>query len=186
MCVPPDFQDWIDGLGIPVTPIGRELRKATASSPPAAMAPPSPERRRQLAEASVAAQFKTVAAAAGGCDIIVGATAFQIAVWSAATKMGIPYVFAAYFGFGSMRASQDLGQVMIQTARALGRREIVSRGWADLSVADNEPDCLAIDEVNHSLTCALEDALQPEVAARAGSIATLVRRDGAWAAAERL
>ena len=53
-----------------------------------------------------------------------------------------------YFGFGSMRAPQDLSQVMIHTARALGRRAIVSRGWADLSLVDDEPDCLAIGEVN--------------------------------------
>jgi vancomycin aglycone glucosyltransferase len=37
---------------------------------------------------------------------------------------------------------------MIQSARAVGRRAIVSRGWANLSVLDNEPDCLAIGEVN--------------------------------------
>ena len=37
---------------------------------------------------------------------------------------------------------------MIQAARALGRRAIVSRGWADLTLVDNEPDCLAIGEVN--------------------------------------
>ena len=53
-----------------------------------------------------------------------------------------------YFGFGSMRATQDLGQVMVQTARALGRRAIVSRGWADLSLVDSDPDCLAIGEAN--------------------------------------
>jgi vancomycin aglycone glucosyltransferase len=47
-----------------------------------------------------------------------------------------------------MRAPQDLSQVMIQTARALGLRAIVSRGWADLSLVDNEPDCFAIGEVN--------------------------------------
>jgi vancomycin aglycone glucosyltransferase len=64
LCVPPDFHDWIDSLGLPVTPIGPELRKATASSPPAASAPPSPERRRQLAEATVATQFETIGAAA--------------------------------------------------------------------------------------------------------------------------
>src|SRR6185295_9539653 len=64
LCVPPDFHDWIDGLGIPVTSIGPELRKAMASSPPAAAAPPAPERRRQLAEATVATQFETIAAAA--------------------------------------------------------------------------------------------------------------------------
>ncbi len=270
LCVPPDFQDWIDSLGIPVTPIGPELRKATASSSPAMPVPLSAERRRQLAEATVATQFETIAAAARGCDMIVAATALQIAARSVAEMMGIPYVFAAYcptvlpsphhappplppvpgqtpppatadnrelwardaerfndlfgtalnshrasrglapvsdvrsyvftdqpwlaadptlapwpdpadpavfqagawilqddrplsrelesfleageppvyFGFGSMRASQDLSQVMIQTARALGRRTILSRGWADLSRADNGPDCLAIGEIN--------------------------------------
>ncbi|HXK08214.1 MAG TPA: glycosyltransferase [Vicinamibacteria bacterium] len=369
LCVPPDFRDWIDSLGIPVTPIGPELRKATASSPPAAPAPPSPERRRQLAEATVATQFETVTVAAQGCDVIVAATALQVAARSVAEEMGIRYVFAAYcptvlpsahhappplplpgqmpapatadnrelwardaerfndtfraalnshrasrglapvgdvrshmftdrpwlaadpalalwpdpadrpvfqtgawilpderplspdletflatgeppvyFGFGSMRAPQGLGPVMVQTARALGRRAIVSRGWADLSPVDNEPDCLAVDEVNvqalftrvaavvhhggagtttaaalagapqvvvpqvydqhywarrvhdlglgaahapgtptaESLTSALEDALRPDVAARARSIAARVRRDGAQAAAERL
>ena len=48
-----------------------------------------------------------------------------------------------YFGFGSMRAPRDLSQVMIQAARAIGRRAIVSRGWAELSLLDNAPDCLA-------------------------------------------
>jgi len=153
-----------------------------------------------------------------------------------------------FFGFGSMRAPQDLSQVMIQTARALGRRAIVSRGWADLSLVDDEPDCLAIGEVNQlalfkrvaavvhhggagttttaalagapqvvipqiydqhywaqrihdlgigtahasgtptteSLTGALEHALQPDVAARAQSIAATVRRNGAHTAAQRL
>ena len=32
-----------------------------------------------------------------------------------------------YFGFGSIRAPQDLSQAMIQSARALGRRAIVLR-----------------------------------------------------------
>jgi vancomycin aglycone glucosyltransferase len=56
-----------------------------------------------------------------------------------------------YFGFGSIRAPQDLARVMIETARAHGRRAIVSRGWADLSLIDDEPDCLAIDEANLQL-----------------------------------
>jgi vancomycin aglycone glucosyltransferase len=53
-----------------------------------------------------------------------------------------------YFGFGSARAPEDLGKTMIEAARALGRRAIVSRGWTDLSPVDNEPDCLSIGEVN--------------------------------------
>jgi vancomycin aglycone glucosyltransferase len=269
LCVPPDFRDWIEGLGLPVTPIGPEVRKAAASLP-ATPASLSPEQLHRMREATVAAQFETIAAAARGCDVLVGATALQIAAPSVAQKMGIPYVFAAYcpavlpsphhapiplgmlgdtpvpatadnrelwardaqrwndnwgallnshraslglapvsdvrghvltgrpwlaadpalgpwpdpadgavfqtgawilpderplspeletfldageppiyFGFGSIhRAPQDLSQVMIQTARALGRRAIVFRGWADLSLVDNEPDCLAIGEVN--------------------------------------
>jgi vancomycin aglycone glucosyltransferase len=272
LCVPPDFHDWIAGLGIDVTPIGPELRKLTASSPSATPTPISPERRRQMIEATVATQFETIAAAAQGCDVIVGATALQIAARSAAEKLGIPYVFAAYcptvlpsphhapiplgalgetpapatadngelwakdarrwnetwgpvlnghraslglspindvrshiftdrpwlaadptlapwpdaaddavfhtgawilpderplsseletfleageppvyFGFGSIRAPQDLSQVMVQTVRALGRRAIVSRGWADLSVADDATVCLTIGEVNQQV-----------------------------------
>lgn len=53
-----------------------------------------------------------------------------------------------YFGFGSIRAPQDLTDNMIRAARTLGRRAILSRGWADLRLPDNEPDCLSIGEVN--------------------------------------
>ena len=62
-------------------------------------------------------------------------------------------------------------------ARALGRRAIISRGWADLSLVDNEPD---------SLTSALEHTRQPSVTARSQSIATAMRRDGAQTAAQHL
>lgn len=267
LCVPPDFRDWIESLGMPVTPIGPELRATGKASPSAA--PPTPEQRRQMTEGTVAAQFETITTAAQGCDIIVGATALQIAAPSVAERMRIPYVFAAYcpnvlpspyhappvyslqgdaataapadypelwvrnaerfntsfgtalnghraalglapvgdvrshiftgrpwlaadptlapwpdpadravlqtgawilpderplsreletfldageppvyFGFGSIRAPEGLSRVMIESARALGRRAIVSRGWADLSLIDDEPDCLAIGEVN--------------------------------------
>ena len=370
MCVPPDFREQIESLGIPVVPVGPELRKLTASSPPAAPGPLSPELRLQMAEGTVAAQFEAIAAAAQGCDLIVAATALQIAARSVAEGMRIPYVFAAYcpavlpslhhappplpplpgqapasstadngelwaqdrerfnglfgnalntrresrglsavvdvrdhiftnrpwlaadptlapwpdpadqavfqtgawilpdlrplspeletfietgdppvyFGFGSIRAPQGLSDAMIQSARALGRRAIVSRGWAELSLVGDQPDCLSIGEVNQqalftrvaavvhhggagtttaaalagapqvvipqlydqhywaqrvhalrigtahapgaptaeSLAHALESTLQPDVAARAQSIATEMRRDGARTAALRL
>lgn len=367
LCVPPDFQRWIEGFGFPVTPIGPQLR--APARPQAAPPPMTPEQRKQLVEASVAAQFATVASAADGCDVIVAATALQIAARSVAETKGIRYVFAAYspnvlpsplhappalppipgapveppadngerwirdrqrfddlfgpslnahraslglarvddvrshvfgdrpwlaadptigpwpdpadtsvvqpgawivrderplspeieaflangappiyFGFGSSRAIPDLSRVMIESARALGRRAIVSRGWADLELVDAGADCLAIGEVNQqalfprvaavvhhggagtttgaalggapqvvvpqiydqhywagrvealgigaahaagppatpSLTEALSRALQPEVAARARTVAERVRRDGARVAAERL
>ena len=47
-----------------------------------------------------------------------------------------------------MRAAPDLGGVMLEAARAVGRRAIVSRGWAELSLPDGQPDCLSIGEVN--------------------------------------
>jgi vancomycin aglycone glucosyltransferase len=53
-----------------------------------------------------------------------------------------------YFGFGSMRAPQDVSQAIIKAARAVGRRAIVSRGWAGVTLPDDEPDCLSIGEVN--------------------------------------
>lgn len=94
LCVPPDFRDWIEGLGMTVTPIGPELRSTGKTSPMTAS--PTPEQVRQMMEATVATQFETITAAAQGCDIIVGATALQIAAPSIAEKMGVPYFFAAY------------------------------------------------------------------------------------------
>lgn len=153
-----------------------------------------------------------------------------------------------YFGFGSIRTPEDLGKTMIETARALGRRAVVLRGWADLSLLDDEPDCLSIGDVNQqalfprvaavvhhggagtttaatragapqvvipqhydqhyfarrvhelgigtahaapvpttdSLTAALGETLNPDVAARAKPVADAVRTDGTKAAAERL
>ncbi len=268
LCVPPDFRDWLDGLGLSVTSIGPEVRSA-AAKPAAALMPP-PEQRLQIMKDMVAMQFDTITEAARDCDIIVAATALQIAARSVAEKIGIPYVFAAYspmvlpsphhappplpplpgqaplpattdnrelwardtkrfndvfgaalnslraskglsqisdvrshmftdepwlaadpvlapwpdptdkavfqtsawimpdarplppeleefldaggppiyFGFGSTRTPAGISELMIQTARLLGLRLIISRGWADLSVVENEPDCRTIGEVN--------------------------------------
>lgn len=367
LCVPPDFRDWIEGLGMTVTSIGPELRSTGKARP--MTAPPTPEQIRQAMEGTVATQFETIAMAAEGCDMILGATALQIAAPSIAEKMGIPYFFAAYcaavlpspyhappvlvqlgdrpaeaqtdfselwakdaqrwndhwgsilnayreklgldpvsevhrhiltdqpwlasdpalgpwpdpadeavfqtgawflkddrplapeleafldagdppiyFGFGSIRAPENLSQVMIQSARALGYRAILLRGWADLSLADDASDCIAIGEVNHQtlfkrvaaivhhggagtthaaaragvpqvlipqhydqfywagrvrdlgigvsyptvapavelLTSALQQALQPAIAARAQTTSAAVRADGTRIAARRL
>jgi vancomycin aglycone glucosyltransferase len=275
VCAPPDFRDWIESLGIPVTPIGPEVRGFAASRPAATHArnPPTLEQRRQMAQATVATQFETVAAAAQGSDMIVAATALQIAARSVAETMGIRYVFVAYspvvlpsphhsppplppipgeapssindnqelwardaarfnalfgaalnshreslglppvsdarshmmtdcpwlaadptlgpwpdtegegafqtgawilpderplpraldeflesgeppiyFGFGSTRATEGTGQVMLRAACALGRRAIVSQGWFDVPLVESQADCLSIGEVNlHAL-----------------------------------
>ncbi len=280
VCAPPDFSEWIESLGAPFTPVGPPVRSFAASramsDKPAA--PLTPEQRRQMAGATVAAQFETLMDAATGFDTIVAATALQIAARSVAEKMGIPYVFAAYspvvipsphhappplpplpgqappattdnrelwardaarfndlfgaalnthraslglapvadvrshmmtdrpwlaadptlgpwpgdgdevfqtgawiladdrplsheieeflqagdppvyFGFGSTRAAPDAGRTMLEAARAVGRRAIVSQGWFDTPLVVSETDCLSIGDVNL-------EALLPRVAA---------------------
>ena len=277
LCVPPDFREWIEGLGMSVTPIGPELRALGKAKPTGATF--TAEQRSQMIDGTVATQFDTITKAAEGRDIIVGATALQIAAPSVAEKLGIPYVFASYcpavlpsphhappvlralgdtpadtrpdytalwaedakrwndgwssalnarraslglapvsdvrdhvltdrpwlaadeslapwpqsrdanvvqmgawilpdtrplsdeliafldageppiyFGFGSNSAPADLARLAIESARALGRRAVVLRGWADLQLIDDAPDCIAIGEVN-------QQALFPRVAA---------------------
>ncbi|HVZ33961.1 MAG TPA: glycosyltransferase, partial [Polyangiaceae bacterium] len=63
-----------------------------------------------------------------------------------------------YLGFGSMPVSADTSHTLIGGARALGRRSILSRGWADLASIDDAADCIAVQDVNHQ-------ALFPRVAA---------------------
>ncbi|MCS0603713.1 glycosyltransferase [Streptomyces sp. LP11] len=53
-----------------------------------------------------------------------------------------------YVGFGSARPAQDIADGVIESLRALGRRALVSRGWADLGLIDDRDDCFAIGEVN--------------------------------------
>src|SRR3954467_6202329 len=69
LCVPPDFRDWIESLGMPVIPIGPELRSTGKASPSAA--PPTPEQGRKMVEAMIANQFETITLAAQDCDAIV-------------------------------------------------------------------------------------------------------------------
>ncbi len=63
-----------------------------------------------------------------------------------------------YFGFGSMRAAEETSRVLLESARALGLRSILSQGWANLRPFDAGTDCLSIGDVAH-------DQLLPRVAA---------------------
>jgi vancomycin aglycone glucosyltransferase len=98
VCVPPDFREWIERLGIEVVPIGPEVRPFAAARPTSAepRTLPTLEERQRLIDATVATQFETITAAARGCDVIIAATALQVAARSVAEAMGIRYVFAAY------------------------------------------------------------------------------------------
>ena len=53
-----------------------------------------------------------------------------------------------YVGFGSMRTPKNIARVAIEAIRAQGRRALVARGWADLTLIDDRDDCFAIGEVN--------------------------------------
>ncbi len=63
-----------------------------------------------------------------------------------------------YLGFGSMRASEQTGRVLVEAARALGLRSILSQGWAGLTPGDTGNDCLSIGDLN-------QEKLFPRVAA---------------------
>ncbi|MEU0400690.1 glycosyltransferase [Streptomyces sp. NPDC006197] len=56
-----------------------------------------------------------------------------------------------YVGFGSttMGAATDIARVAIEAVRARGRRAVVARGWAGLSLVDDRDDCFVVGEVNH-------------------------------------
>ncbi len=53
-----------------------------------------------------------------------------------------------YFGLGSMRAPDGIVAKVLDAARAIGRRVVISSGWADLAAVAGDPGCLSIGEVN--------------------------------------
>jgi vancomycin aglycone glucosyltransferase len=96
-----------------------------------------------------------------------GREIFQTGAWMLANDTALPEDVNAFLaggeppilvGFGSMPAAGELTRRLIGAARAVGRRIIVSRGWADLELLDDAPDCIAIGDVSH-------DLLFPRVAA---------------------
>jgi vancomycin aglycone glucosyltransferase len=65
-----------------------------------------------------------------------------------------------YFGFGSMPvlAPEETSRMLVGAARAVGRRAIVSQGWANLGRVDSQDDYISIGAVAH-------EKLFPRVAA---------------------
>jgi vancomycin aglycone glucosyltransferase len=96
-----------------------------------------------------------------------GRQVFQTGTWVLVDRTPLPADLEAFIasgeppifaGFGSMPAAGDVTRRLIGAARAVGRRIIVSRGWADLDLIDDAPDCIAVGDVSH-------DVLFPRVAA---------------------
>ena len=55
-----------------------------------------------------------------------------------------------FLGFGSMRASDQTAHMLVEAARALGLRSVLSKGWANLTLGETGEDCLSIGDVNHA------------------------------------
>lgn len=56
-----------------------------------------------------------------------------------------------FCGFGSMPVATEVTRVFIGAARAVGRRIIISRGWAELDFVDDASDCFVAGDVSHDL-----------------------------------
>jgi vancomycin aglycone glucosyltransferase len=54
-----------------------------------------------------------------------------------------------YFGLGSMTASAETARLFVSAARALGRRAVLLKGWAELELDDLRADCTLIGDVSH-------------------------------------
>lgn len=66
-----------------------------------------------------------------------------------------------YVGFGSIpvREAEDAARAVVESIRALGRRAVLSRGWARLAPIDDGRDCCVVDEVNQQALFARSAAI---------------------------
>ncbi|MFE9631864.1 glycosyltransferase [Streptomyces sp. NPDC006463] len=99
VCAPPDFVDFLDGVGLPLAPIGESLRATVTAAVTGTAPPPSATTLPQRAAALFGSTYDVVAAVAEGCDAVVatGSLPAAAAARAAAEKLGIPYTFVAYF-----------------------------------------------------------------------------------------
>ena len=123
LCVPPNFTEWVAGLGFEVTPVGIEMRAPRAGAGPAVPA---------VIPDLITDQFDAVGSAADGCDLIVGGGAHQYAARSIAELRGIPYVISVYAPVSL--PSPDLApagqaEVLDGPAANLQRWEETRRSW---------------------------------------------------------
>jgi hypothetical protein len=93
VCAPPDCAERLAGVGVPLVPVGQPVRPLLHGARPAAAADVP-----RLAAELIAAFLDKVAEAAEGCDALVATGLLPAAAGarSAAEKLGIRYVYAAY------------------------------------------------------------------------------------------
>jgi vancomycin aglycone glucosyltransferase len=97
--VPPDFREWVESPGIPVTPIGPEVRRFAASRTTATQpqTPLTAAQRRQNDGSDRRSTVRDVDFCRARVRRDGRATALQVAARSLAEMLGISYVvFAAY------------------------------------------------------------------------------------------
>jgi vancomycin aglycone glucosyltransferase len=89
-----------------------------------------------------------------------GRKIFQTGAWVLADSTPLPADLDEFLGrgeppifvgFGSMPASSDAAYRLIAAARAVSRRIIVSKGWADLELMGEASDCMAVGDVSYDL-----------------------------------
>ncbi|MGW4895136.1 glycosyltransferase [Kitasatospora sp. NPDC004240] len=98
VCAPPDFAELLAAADLPLSPIGAPVRPVVQGVV-SGKAPMPAEGLPQRAAALVATTYEAVVEAAEGCDAVVATGLLPAAAGarSAAEKLGIPYVFVAYF-----------------------------------------------------------------------------------------
>jgi len=97
LCLSPNFVEWATRLGFEAVAMGVEMRLPAQRSGAAPQL--TPEELRRLRESMpdlITDQFETIAKAAAGCHVIVGANAHQYAAPSIAERAGIGCVTAVY------------------------------------------------------------------------------------------
>jgi vancomycin aglycone glucosyltransferase len=92
MCAPPDFEELLARVGVPLIPLGRSVRNLVHGG--TAQKPSTPADAPRVAAELVAAQFETLGAAAEGCDAVVASGLMPAGARSIAQLRGIRYVCA--------------------------------------------------------------------------------------------
>lgn len=93
VCAPPDSEERLAELGVPLAPIGQSTRVMVHGK-----ARPSPKDAARFSAEAIDTQFDQVPAAAEGCDAVVasGVLAAAVSVRSVAEKLDIPYFYACH------------------------------------------------------------------------------------------
>ena len=147
MCISPNFVDWAKSLGFEALPMGVEMRlPAQGAGTTPTLTPEELRRLRASMPDLISDQFKTIGAAADGCDVIVGANAHQYAGPSIAEREGIGCVTAVYAPVALPSPDLPPPPVPGQAAEWATPVSIEDR-WRNMAKVWNER---ALERVNHN------------------------------------